>query len=559
MTLPLTARRNSSIVITDLTVSFESTPSSTYSNSTFKTTDWHRIEKDLYLHALAGQTAWLHIAQAKQEDLTSSHLVVTGVRIGEPALGTDIKHTWESRPAGLWVRRSNYTGDLQNVVTGVDVLFGTDAVDPRMQWSLLREPLQLKNGSPRIPIARPTIRRGWHKPSSERPTLRAQDDGSFRIVQISDTHMVTGVGCCNDAIDADGQPLPESEADPLTAKFMGALLDAEKPDLVVLTGDQLHHDILDSQTALFKVVAPVIERSIPWVAVFGNHDSEGNFALSRKRSIPHLPSVCCQRRRTNSTAGLSQMALYQELPFSLCESGPEDVYGVGNYYLQVFDKISSTASVATLYLLDSHGQINARTSNPDYEAIQPDQIDWFTNTSQMLREERENQVSQESSEHHDLSHISLVFFHIPLPEFADDDRIIRTGGQRREPTEGPSINTHFYNALVEADVAAVGCGHDHVNDFCARLKGSGGEARHGPWLCYNGGSGYGGYCSYGENRYHRRARVWDLNSHRGSLKTWKRMEYHDQRIDQLSLVAHGESEAPDPPANANLAEAHVSL
>jgi len=97
--------------------------------------------------------------------------------------------------------------------------------------------------------------------------------------------MVTGVGVCKDAIDIHGNHLPESEADPLTLNFTGKVLDAEKPDLVVLTGDQLHHDILDSQTALFKVVAPIIERSMPFAAVFGNHDSEGNHTLSRKHFL----------------------------------------------------------------------------------------------------------------------------------------------------------------------------------------------------------------------------------------------------------------------------------
>lgn len=94
--------------------------------------------------------------------------------------------------------------------------------------------------------------------------------------------MVTGVGVCKDAIDAHGKYLPESEADPLTVNFIGKILDDENPDLVVLTGDQLHHDIADSQSALFKVVAPIIERSIPFAAVFGNHDSEGIHALSRE-------------------------------------------------------------------------------------------------------------------------------------------------------------------------------------------------------------------------------------------------------------------------------------
>jgi DNA repair exonuclease SbcCD nuclease subunit len=94
--------------------------------------------------------------------------------------------------------------------------------------------------------------------------------------------MVTGVAICKDAIDAYGKNLPESEADPLTVDFIGKILDVEKPDLVILTGDQLHHDIPDSQSALFKVVAPIINRSIPFAAVFGNHDSEGTHALSRK-------------------------------------------------------------------------------------------------------------------------------------------------------------------------------------------------------------------------------------------------------------------------------------
>lgn len=85
-------------------------------------------------------------------------------------------------------------------------------------------------------------------------------------------------------VDTDGNPLPANDADPLTVRFIRQVLDLEKPDLVVLTGDQMHHSITDSQTALFKVVAPMIEREIPWAAVFGNHDTEGEFILSRECS-----------------------------------------------------------------------------------------------------------------------------------------------------------------------------------------------------------------------------------------------------------------------------------
>ena len=167
-------------------------------------------------------------------------------------------------------------------MTEVDVLFGVDAVDPRPQWTLMQSSLYL-NANPKVPVARLSIFRGRAKPISDSwATLRVRKDGKFKIVQISDTHMVTGVGICKDAIDAYGNSLPESEADLLTAKSIEKVLDVEKPDLVVLTGDQLYHDIPDSQSALFKVVAPIIERSILFAAVFGNHDCEGIYALPRE-------------------------------------------------------------------------------------------------------------------------------------------------------------------------------------------------------------------------------------------------------------------------------------
>jgi hypothetical protein len=76
--------------------------------------------------------------------------------------------------------------------------------------------------------------------------LRVREDGKFKIVQVSNTYMVTSVRVCKDAIDAHRKNLPESEADLLTVDFIGKILDVEKPDLVILTRDQLHHDVPDS-------------------------------------------------------------------------------------------------------------------------------------------------------------------------------------------------------------------------------------------------------------------------------------------------------------------------
>jgi hypothetical protein len=276
---------NTHTVITDLTVCFCS-PTETPSGCELDSRIWHRIEKDLYLHT-AQQSAWLHIARAKETELTADDLLVMDIRVGEPHPNAAFDNSWESRPGGIWVLRRSYTGDIRQAVTELGVLFGVDAVDPRPQWALMQQPLQL-NAQPEVPVARLSVLYGRAKPKQNGPrtALRVRTDGKFKVFQISDTHMVTGVGICKDAIDGHGRALPESEADPLTVDFVGKILDIEKPDLVILTGDQLHHNIPDSESALFKVVAPLIDRSIPWAAVFGNHDSEGTYALSRKLLVP---------------------------------------------------------------------------------------------------------------------------------------------------------------------------------------------------------------------------------------------------------------------------------
>jgi hypothetical protein len=139
------------------------------------------------------------------------------------------------------------------------------------------------------------------------------------------------------------------------------------------------------------------------------------------------------------------MSILQSLPFSLCESGPEQVDGIGNFYLQILAPTPSQIPLSTLYFLDSHGQILSKIHNPDYDPIKQSQIDWFTNTSQAQRRAREK------DDNDNRFHLSLAFLHIPLPEFGDRHLSIRSG-HRREPTEGPSFNSHFYDALAKGGI-----------------------------------------------------------------------------------------------------------
>lgn len=248
---------------------------------------WYRLEKDLCL-CEGEREAWLYVELTDLNQLTAEDLVVINIAAGvvRPALcGND---SWSPRNGHMFVQREKFTG-LDNAVTAVDVLFGEDAVDPRPRWDLLQSPLLL-NAHANKPLPRLTFLRGKAEPNPDFTTpLRTSKNGEFKIVHISDMHLRTGVGTCDDALEKDGTRMGRIRADPKTLSFVETILETEKPDLVVLGGDQLHHDIDDSQTAIFKAAAPMIAHSVPWVIVFGNHDDEGTHALSRKSIFSSEP------------------------------------------------------------------------------------------------------------------------------------------------------------------------------------------------------------------------------------------------------------------------------
>jgi hypothetical protein len=207
---------------------------------------WHRVEKDLYLGSGWVSKAYVHIKRKREEELTSDDKVIIDVRTGklDPAVGekAQANEKWESRPAGVWIKRSlkRHASDSKQAVTAVDILFGSDAVEPRPGWELV------KNGALHLDTAqdskdpRLSIRRGApHK--IEKPVPKIRKDGKFKIMQISDLHLSTGLGKCRDP-EPKGANGGHCDADPRTVDFVERVLDEEKPDLVVLSGDQVNGD-----------------------------------------------------------------------------------------------------------------------------------------------------------------------------------------------------------------------------------------------------------------------------------------------------------------------------
>ncbi|PGH11629.1 hypothetical protein AJ79_04769 [Helicocarpus griseus UAMH5409] len=486
------------LVITDVTVTTCSALN-IFSSCKLDSDLWHRIEKDLYLGTGWTSSAYLHVQRKKEEDLLPEDSIVIDLRMGrlDPGAGTDKK--WESRPAGIWLLRTDRsrTGDPQKVITSLDVLFGADAADPRPGWEVKDTPLLLDTKSE----ARLSIRRG-HSIKVERPTPRIRKDGRFKIMQVSDLHLSTGLGKCREPVP----PMDDEskcEADPRTLEFIDKMLDEEKPDMVVLSGDQVNGETApDAETAIFKFAEIFIKYRVPYAVIFGNHDDEGN--LDRSET----------------------MEIMQQLPYSLSEPGPVDVDGVGNYIIEVLGRASSTHSALTLYLLDTHSYSPDERQYHGYDWLKPNQVEWFKSSSQRL---------QKSHREYTHIHMNLAFIHIPLPEYRNPNNWYQ--GSWVEAPTAPLYNSGFKDALVNENVLVVSCGHDHANDYCMLEQNA--EEQPSLWMCYAGGAGFGGYGGYGG--YVRRVRFFDIDMNSARIMTYKRLEYGDtrSRIDEMMIVDGG--------------------
>ena len=192
--------------------------------------------------------------------------------------------------------------DKANIITELDVLYGDDT--PWYGFERLQPPT--------FPKADPmdatwvTYRRGVKIPPRA-PPLHFSRSGNFKIMQIADLHYSVSQGECRET------PHPCRDSDNRTTSLLMRVLDEEKPDLVVFSGDQLNGQgsSWDPKSVLAKFARGATDRKIPWAAVFGNHDSE------------------------NGATREEQLDMMKALPYNLVEKGPKDIHGVGNYVLKV--------------------------------------------------------------------------------------------------------------------------------------------------------------------------------------------------------------------------------
>lgn len=250
------------------------------------------------------------------------------------------------------------------------------------------------------------------------PEIRFKD-GRFKILQMTDIHL---------KYDDHKTNLADSIK---TIALMHRLIQQEKPDMVVITGDLTS----DRAASLKNGVPEAFERfcnvfsdeKVPFAVTFGNHDND----------------------RHETTKEI--LGFIQRNPYNLTRSDDETHQGAGTCVLSVMSSDGQTPKW-NLWLFDSHQYA------PDYggtDWIKFDQIAWYRKRSHEFTEAAGHPVP------------ALAFCHIPLPEYrlgqVNPNRI----GTHMDETGGtPELNSGLFTSFVEmGDVQGMFVGHTHDCDF----------------------------------------------------------------------------------------------
>lgn len=240
-------------------------------------------------------------------------------------------------------------------------------------------------------------------------------NSKFKILQITDTHYIAGNPKSIRALDNVNQ-----------------MLDLEKPDLVIHTGDLIYGK--PAEKSAREILAPISERKIPFFVTFGNHDEE--FDKTRNEMLDVIMSI----------------------PFNLNKKIP-NIHGVTNGILTL-SSANDNKVQRVLYIFDSnaYSKINGIKG---YDHIRFDQIAWYRKNSEEFTKLNGN-----------IPIPSLAFFHIPLLEHKEainDDVNSETRGTKAELIASSKISSGLFASMKEMkDIQAMFVGHDHNND-CSTL------------------------------------------------------------------------------------------
>ena len=287
-------------------------------------------------------------------------------------------------------------------------------------------------------------------------------DKSLKILQLTDTHF--------------GGGWMSLKKDSMALNAVAAMIAAEKPDFVIVTGDVAYPVPFQSGTfnnkSGAKLFAELMETlGVYWTVSYGNHDTEA-YSFYGRDDITEL---------------------YEQYPHCLMRKGPEDVDGYGN---QVFNIVNSDGIITrSLFTVDSHSYVDNDYFGImwKYDNIHENQIEWYKEIVEANRKSNEMKLLSSSDSAFGERNLaamnpkSSVFLHVPLTEYkdawneyvengyADTENVKYNYGEAGESGKVvyPGIyDDNFFETMQELNSTdTVFCGHDHYNNFSLEYKG----------------------------------------------------------------------------------------
>eukprot|EP00002_Diphylleia_rotans_P007457 TRINITY_DN169_c0_g3_i1.p1 TRINITY_DN169_c0_g3~~TRINITY_DN169_c0_g3_i1.p1 ORF type:complete len:536 (-),score=113.14 TRINITY_DN169_c0_g3_i1:37-1644(-) len=393
-------------------------------------------------------------------DLTAVAASTSSVQC--PAGYTRIERDLNTGARGSYIYWCYQRGGVQ-ALTNVAFVVNTDVCPANHE--LIRQDLNQGTSGPSIFACK---QRSCSVKFEALPELRFRPTGGFRVVQFSDIHT--------------GEPAQDFN----TQNVMRRILQDEKPDLVILNGDQVSDYSWNRITRPWfqgfyeRLLDPILAGGYRYAFAMGNHDPGADLNAEQIITVDQ------------QAGGI----------LSLTKRGPTYINGTTNYVINVMSSKGAAEVTGHVWVLDS-GVSNCEGVR-GYGCVERDQIAWYKETATQLRQMNPgNRVNP-----------ALAYFHIPMQEHMEVNTVDDCVGRKEENSCCFSVNTGLFDAFkLQGDVRAITVGHDHNIDFVANLEGI--------YVAYGRKSGYGGYGP---------PRGWLLGSRvielfeDGSIQTWIRQQ-----------------------------------
>uniref|UniRef100_A0A6N2KII9 Calcineurin-like phosphoesterase domain-containing protein n=1 Tax=Salix viminalis TaxID=40686 RepID=A0A6N2KII9_SALVM len=201
--------------------------------------------------------------------------------------------------------------------------------------------------------------------------------------QVADMHFGTGVlTSCKDVLASEFHYCSDLN----TTHFLKRIIEAEKPDFIAFTGDNIFGSSTpDAAESLLRAFAPAMESGLPWAAVLGNHDQEST--MTRLELMSFISLLDYSVSQTNpSVEDASSAAKGNTIT---------DIDGFGNYNLRVYGapgSHSANSTVLDLFFLDS-GDREVVQGVRTYGWIKESQLRWLHGVSKGYQHPKERPSS----------------------------------------------------------------------------------------------------------------------------------------------------------------------